>query len=327
LSAAHIQAVMLEQAEIEPGMRVLEIGSGGYNAALIAELVGADGIVTTVDIDADIVARARACLHTAGYDRVRVVQADAEHPVPGQAFYDRIIVTVGAFDVPPAWLHQLTEHGRIVVPLRFAALTRCIAFDRAPAGLVSHSYRLGGFVPMQGDGAFVEQLVPINGEVTLRVEQQGAGFDVAALRKAVHSPRIERWSGAAFDLPDELELFLVTSAPQVPLLYASENLVQQGVMAASTTRGVPVLIDGGSFAYRTKRPNEQTGGFESGVYAYGPDAEAVAARYVELLRRWARDHRRRGAARIEYLPKPAGTAHLTGWHTTKRHGTVAVSWS
>ncbi|MFE7872706.1 hypothetical protein ACFUYE_20455 [Micromonospora humida] len=40
VSAAHIQAVMLEQAGIEPGMRVLEIGSGGYNAALIAELVG-----------------------------------------------------------------------------------------------------------------------------------------------------------------------------------------------------------------------------------------------------------------------------------------------
>jgi protein-L-isoaspartate(D-aspartate) O-methyltransferase len=162
--------------------------------------------------------------------------------------------------------------------------------------------------------------------VTLRVDQQGAGFDVAALRKAVHSPRIERWSGAAFDLPDELELFLVTSAPLVPLLYASENLVQQGVFAASANRGVPVLIAGGSFAYRAKRPNEQTGGLESGVYAHGPNAEAVAARYVEVLRRWARDHRRRGAARIEYLPNPIETAHLTGWHTAKRHGAVAVCW-
>jgi protein-L-isoaspartate(D-aspartate) O-methyltransferase len=179
---------------------------------------------------------------------------------------------------------------------------------------------------MQGDGAFTEQFVPINGEVTLRVDEQTAGFDVAALRKAVHSPRIERWSGAAFDLPDELELFLVTSAPQVPLLYASESLVTQGVFAASATRGVPVLIDGNSFAYRTKRPNEQTGGFESGVFAYGNNAEAVAERYVELLRQWAREHRRRGAARIDYLPNPAETARLAGWHTAKRHGTVVVSW-
>jgi protein-L-isoaspartate(D-aspartate) O-methyltransferase len=90
---------------------------------------------------------------------------------------------------------------------------------------------------------------------------------------------------------------------------------------------VPVLIDGGSFAYRTKRPNERTGGFESGVFAHGPNAEAPASRYVDLLRRWARDYRRRRAARIDYLPKATGTAHLAGWHTTKRHGIVAVSWS
>jgi protein-L-isoaspartate(D-aspartate) O-methyltransferase len=41
---------MLEQAGIEPGMRVLEVGSGGYNAALIAELVGDAGTVISVDV-------------------------------------------------------------------------------------------------------------------------------------------------------------------------------------------------------------------------------------------------------------------------------------
>jgi protein-L-isoaspartate(D-aspartate) O-methyltransferase len=100
LSAAHIQAVMLEQAEIEPGMRVLEVGSGGCNAALIAELVGAEGSVTTVDIDQEIVARANAGLQASGYGQVRVVHADAEHGVPRYAPYDRIIVTVGAWDIP-----------------------------------------------------------------------------------------------------------------------------------------------------------------------------------------------------------------------------------
>jgi len=93
VSAAHIQAVMLEQAQLEPGMNVLEIGSSGYNAALIAELVGSDGAVTTIDIDPDIVARATTNLRSAGYDRVRVVQADAEHGLARYAPYDRIIVT------------------------------------------------------------------------------------------------------------------------------------------------------------------------------------------------------------------------------------------
>lgn len=326
VSAAHIQAVMLEQAEITPGMRVLEIGSGGYNAALIAELVGPEGSVTSVDIDAEIVGRARACLHAAGYDRVRVVEADAEYGVPGHAPYDRIIVTVGAWDLPPAWIDQLSEHGRIVVPLRFAGLSRCAAFDRVGSGLVSHSYCLGGFVPMQGEGKFTETLVPINGEATLRFDGPDPGFDVPALRKAMHSPRIERWSGASFDMPDELELFVVTNAPLVPLLYASQNLVDQGLFTPAVIRGAAVLVEGGSFAYRTKRENADTGGLESGVIAFGTNSEAVAGRYVELLRRWAANHHRRGAARIEYIPETAGVGRSFGWHTLKRHGAIAVTW-
>lgn len=56
-----------------------------------------------------------------GYSRVNVVLADAENGVPEHAPYDRIIVTVGAWDVPPAWLEQLADGGRIVVPLRMGA--------------------------------------------------------------------------------------------------------------------------------------------------------------------------------------------------------------
>jgi protein-L-isoaspartate(D-aspartate) O-methyltransferase len=116
LSAPNIQAMMLEPTGIEPGMRVLEVGSGGVNAALIAELAGPGGQVTTVDIDPDVTARARACLDAAGYGRVRVVLADAEHGVPGGAPYDRIIITAGAWDIPPAWISQLAPGGRLVVP-------------------------------------------------------------------------------------------------------------------------------------------------------------------------------------------------------------------
>ncbi|MGR3931724.1 methyltransferase, FxLD system [Streptomyces sp. BRA346] len=327
LSAAHIQAVMLEQAAIEPGMRVLEVGSGGYNAALLAELVGEAGTVVTADIDAEIVERARACLEATGYGRVHVVLADADSGVPAQAPFDRIIVTAGAWDIPSAWREQMSERGRIVVPLRMRGITRSIAFDRDDTGLVSTSYRLCGFVPMQGSGAYTERLVPITDAIALQLDDQRQEFDTEALAAAVHAPRLELWSGAAFDMPDELELFLATSTPEMVMLHGSKQLADQGVLALSVTRGVPALVVGGSFAYRTKRPNEETGGFETGVFAHGPEAETVARRYVELLRRWASDHRRRGAARIRYVPMPAGAAEPSAEVVAKRLGAVEISWS
>lgn len=331
LSAAHIQAVMLEQAGIEPGMRVLEVGSGGYNAALLAELVGDGGKVVSVDIDPDIVERARTCLKTAGYERVEVVAADAEHGVPDCAPYDRIIVTAGAWDIPPAWIEQSSENGRIVVPLRLKGLTRSIAFDRAGEALVSRSYRLSGFVPMQGAGAHDERLIHLDEGVVLRVDGEALESDVDELRAALRAPRLERWSSSPFALPDELEMFLMTSASQMALLHVDGELVEQGRFAPSAARGVPALIGDGSIAYRTKRPNEEIGGFESGVIAHGPAAEAVAEQYVELLRRWAHEHRRRGAACIRYLSTApdasTGMGEPTGGLIVKRHGVIEVSWS
>jgi protein-L-isoaspartate(D-aspartate) O-methyltransferase len=116
---------MLEQADLHPGMRVLEIGSGGYNAALIAELVGTEGAVTTVDIDPDVVDRARRYLEAAGYSQVTVVLADTANGVPERAPFDRIIVTAGVWDLPSAWADQLAVGGRLVVPLRFPVRSAC----------------------------------------------------------------------------------------------------------------------------------------------------------------------------------------------------------
>lgn len=331
VSASHIQAIQLEQADVRPGMSVLEIGSGGYNAALIAEVVGPTGSVTTVDIDADVIDRARAGLQRAGYEQVNVVHADAEHGVADHAPYDRIIVTVGAWDIPPVWLDQLTPDGRIVVPLRFAGITRLIAFDRTPdtAVLTAGNYRLGSFVPIQGDGAASEQLIAVTPDVGLRLDQNSElTFDVPALRKALNTPPVEGWSGAPFDMPDELELYLLTAGPQMPMLHAAQAAIEQGVLNRTVRTGTPALVRGDTFAYRIKRENPETvSGFETGVLAHGPQAEQVGAELLNLIRAWAGRYYRRGAARITYRPNPADTSGLTGWHTTKRHGVLAIDWS
>ena len=118
-----VMAVMLEQLGLEPGHRVLEIGAGtGYNAALMAWLVGETGQVVTVDIDDDIVAGARAHLAAAGFDWVRVVCGDGALGYPDAAPYDRIILTVGAWDIAPAWIEQLRPGGRLLLPLAVGAV-------------------------------------------------------------------------------------------------------------------------------------------------------------------------------------------------------------
>jgi protein-L-isoaspartate(D-aspartate) O-methyltransferase len=331
VSASHIQAIQLEQADVRPGMNVLEIGSGGYNAALISEIVGATGSVTTVDIDADIVDRARAGLARAGYGQVNVVFADAEHGVTQYAPYDRIIVTVGAWDIPPAWLEQLIPDGRIVVPLRFAAITRLIAFDRVAGSptLTASNYRLGSFVPMQGDGAATEDLTAVTPDIGLRIDQNSTlTFDVPALRKALNTTPVESWSGTPFDMPDELELYLLTSGPELPMLHAAQAAVDQGVVDRTVRNGTPVLVRGGTFAYRVKRENPLTvSGYETGVVAHGPEAEQVGSELLAMIRAWALDSYQRNAAHITYFPETADGSSLTGWHTTKRHGVLAVAWS
>lgn len=327
LSAAHIQVTMLEQAQLKPGMRVLEVGSGGCNAAMIAELVGESGSVVSLDIDPDIVESARGYLDAAGYERVAVVLGDAEYGYESGALYDRIIVTAGAWDIPPAWWEQLAPGGRIVVPLRMRGLTRSVVLEQDGEHLVSTGYRLCGFVPMQGASLHEERLVPLDGsEVALRVEE-GQFLDVRGLQKSLQERRLERWPGIEFVRPDETHFWIATQASVFGLLAARKDAIERGLVARSAQQGVPTLIHGASFAYRTKRPIEGTEDFEHGVYAHGPEADAVADEYVKLLRQFDRELRSGPGAHIEVFPGAWPTSKLPrGCVIDKRHTRVVVSW-
>lgn len=89
--------LMLDQLQLRPGMRVLEIGTGtGYNAALLAELVGTAGHVTTVEITPEVAEQARQALAVAGVANAEVICGDGEYGHPTNAPYERIIATPAA---------------------------------------------------------------------------------------------------------------------------------------------------------------------------------------------------------------------------------------
>jgi protein-L-isoaspartate(D-aspartate) O-methyltransferase len=329
ISAPNIQAMKLEPAGIEPGMRVLEVGSGGYNAALIAELAGPGGQVTTVDIDPEVTARTRECLDAAGYERVRAVLADAEHGVRDGAPYDRIIVTAGAWDIPPAWISQLAPGGRLVVPLRLRGLTRTVTFERDSGGLVSRHYQLAAFVPFQGEGAHTDRKVMLRDGILLHTDDPDLFIDAAALNAALDTPPLELWTGARFDFPDEVSLFTTMNSPNVAQLRASQQVIDAGVVGRGARYGTPAVVTAGSIAYRTSRQvAEDPAAYESGVIAHGPQAGQAAEQLAALLRRWGRDYCRRGTALFRYLPGRTAPDPLPPGviAVSKRHGVLTVTW-
>ncbi|MGW4806436.1 methyltransferase domain-containing protein [Kitasatospora sp. NPDC004272] len=114
-SQPSLVASMLDDLKAEPGMRVLEQGTGtGWNAALLSHRLG-DANVTTVEIDAAVSARARAALHAAGY-RPQTVCADGALGWRDGAPYDRITATYGLREIPRAWIEQTRPGGLILAP-------------------------------------------------------------------------------------------------------------------------------------------------------------------------------------------------------------------
>jgi methyltransferase of ATP-grasp peptide maturase system len=114
-SQPDVVALMLAVLEAQPGMRVLEIGTGtGYNAALLAHRLGTSN-VTSIEIDPEIADHARAALTTAGCP-VTVITGNGAHGYPPGAPYDRIIATAAVQQVPYPWVAQTRPGGIILTP-------------------------------------------------------------------------------------------------------------------------------------------------------------------------------------------------------------------
>lgn len=155
ISAPHMVAILLQQADLQEGHRVLEIGAGsGWLAVLAGELVGPEGLVVGVEIVPDLVELARQNVVRSGLDNVQIVMGDGGIGSPRAAPYDRIIVSCAAPEVPDPLIDQLRPGGHIVIPVGSRAHQRLVRVTRTPQGIERDE--LGGcaFVPLVGEHGF-----------------------------------------------------------------------------------------------------------------------------------------------------------------------------
>jgi protein-L-isoaspartate(D-aspartate) O-methyltransferase len=186
-----IMAIMLEQLQLQPGHHVMEIGTGtGYNAGLMRHLVGNTGAVVTVDIDEDLVASARDHLRATDLDGVRVVCGDGGLGYADGAPYDRIILTVGAWDIVPVWWRQLKPGGRLVLPLEIKdGIQKSIAFDNMDGYLESVSVVDCGFMTLRGAFAKPQNTISVSDEPGLSIViDHGTKVDGKAVYSMLSGP-------------------------------------------------------------------------------------------------------------------------------------------
>ena len=118
ISAPHMVAIMCTLLDVRKGMNVLEIGAGsGYHSAVLAELVGSEGTVYSIERIPELIEFARRNLSDAGYQNVVVTTGDGTLGLPEYAPYDRITVACAAPAIPPPLVEQLKRGGKMVIPI------------------------------------------------------------------------------------------------------------------------------------------------------------------------------------------------------------------
>jgi len=115
ISQPYIVAAMLEQLELRPQDRVLEVGTGtGYEAVILGELTAE---VWTIERQPELAETARSILQRLGYANVHVVQGDGSRGLADQAPFDKILVAAAAPRIPEMLIEQLADGGKMIVPV------------------------------------------------------------------------------------------------------------------------------------------------------------------------------------------------------------------
>jgi protein-L-isoaspartate(D-aspartate) O-methyltransferase len=151
-SQPSLMAQMLEDLELRPGLRTLEIGAGtGYNAALLACVV-APAQVISLDVDRAVLAEAWDHLRAFPERRVELRHADGRQGCPEGGPFDRLMVTAATPDLEPAWLEQLAEGGLLLAPLALApGLAYVVRGTMRPGVFQGRLTRAAYFMPLRAE--------------------------------------------------------------------------------------------------------------------------------------------------------------------------------
>jgi protein-L-isoaspartate(D-aspartate) O-methyltransferase len=149
ISQPYIVALMTELLALEPGDKVLEIGTGsGYQAAVLAELVSE---VYSIEIVEPLAKLAARTLGELGYGRVHVRAGDGYRGWPEAAPFDAIVVTAAPGHVPAPLKAQLAGGGRLVIPVGERSQELRVITRRGAGDFEEHSVIPVRFVPMTGE--------------------------------------------------------------------------------------------------------------------------------------------------------------------------------
>lgn len=317
-SQPSVVALMLDQLEAQPGERILELGAGtGYNAALIAHLVGPTGHVTTIDVDDDLVEGAREHLASAGFANVEAITRDGALGHAEGAPYDRIVAAVGAHGIPLAWLDQLAPGGRLVTPQRLkGSVSRSIAYEQHSGRWMSVSSMMNTFMPLRRGIADDDRRdIPLSSDGTVRLHAPASqNINADALAGVLEQPRTEKWTGMtvrAGESPEWMELFVSCSLPSGLIRMRFPQTAKGGLLAEDPYPSSTAAVDKGAVAYLARRLSDQQTPdgrklWEFGVVGHGPGSDDLAAKVADAIRIWDRKYRHREATfELRALDAPA----------------------
>ena len=153
ISAPSMIAIMLDSLELKPGQKVLEIGTGsGYNAALVAEMVGPTGKVFTIERIPELAEFGRANLQKTGYGWVNVLIEDGTTGHKKEAPWDRILVTACSPEIPRHLIEQLKVGGKLATPVgqHYMFQTWSVVEKRSEKDIITRERGGCSFVPLVG---------------------------------------------------------------------------------------------------------------------------------------------------------------------------------